>query len=136
MSTGGDALPQVGLRNLDPDSMHLVLGYLPATDVAQVGAVSRWEVGCSCRRGAVLRWTAEGKRACAPACMLSSAAMAWRRWTKRCVRWPVMMLCGNPLSKTRSATFNQRCLVSAAASTNTCTLRGPGIVDEYRIGLG
>ena len=63
-------------------------------------------------------------------------AMAWRRWTKRCVRWPVMMVCGNPLSKTRSVTFNQRCLVSAAASTNTCTLRGAGIVGEYRIGLG
>jgi len=47
-----------------------------------------------------------------------------------------MMACGNPLSKTRSVTFNQRCLVSAVASTNTCTLRGPGIVGEYRIGLG
>ena len=47
-----------------------------------------------------------------------------------------MMVCGNPLSKTRSVTFNQRCLVSAAASTNTCTLRGAGIVGEYRIGLG
>ena len=65
-----------------------------------------------------------------------SPAMAWCRWTKRCVRWPVMMVCGNPLSKTRSVTFNQRCLVSAVASTNTCTLRGPGIVGEYRIGLG